>query len=145
VVKRGLFRGCDFSGQSLRNKDMREADLRNCRFFETDMRGANLERANLSGADLTNAIIDDTTRLLGCVMHETVGARRNGGPLVSVVGLSYPVVIDGRWMIFCQDVRVGHVGRDTLEREELIRMDKRRALDFHDLGCSLLKWYRTIK
>jgi len=124
---------------------MRESDFRNCRFVGTDLRGCNLERANLWRADLTDAILDDSTLLLGCILHEAIGARRNGGPLVSVVGLSYPVVIDGRWMIFCPDVRVEHAGRDALDREELLRMDKRRALDFHDLGCSLLKWYRTIK
>jgi len=134
-------RGDDFAGQDLRSVKLRGVDLRNCRLVGCDLRGVDLAGANLSDADLTDADLTGAN-LLGAIMIGTRGAMRNGGRVVSILGLTYPVVIDGDYMYFCQDVKVRHRGRDSLDREELLRMDKRRALKFYALGVELLKWYR---
>ena len=132
-------RGDDFTGQDLRNAELQGQDLRNCRLVGCDLRGANLEGANLSHADLTDADLTDA-RMLGAIMHETIGARRNGGPIISVVGLQYPILLDGKVALFgCEGVPIGTV---ELPKNKLLRMDKGTALRFAAIGEALLKWYR---
>ena len=133
-------RGEDFAGQDLKNRNFREVDLRNCRFVGCDMRGADMRGANLSFADLTDADLTDAN-MLGAIMHKTRGAYRNGGPLVSLLGLQYPILIDGKYITFeCSTIE--HTGRDSISREELLKLDRKAALCFHSVGKELLKWYR---
>jgi len=132
-------RGQDFAGQDLRNAKLQGQDLRNCRFVDCDMRGANLEGANLSHADLTGADLTDA-RMLGAIMVETIGAVRNGGPVVSVVGLPYPILLDGKVATFgCESVPLNTA---ELHRSKLLRMDKAEAVRFYAAGEALVKWYR---
>ena len=134
-------RGHDFTGQDLKNKSFRELDLRNCRFVDCDLRGADFTRANLSFADLTGANLDGA-KMLGAIMHETVGAFRNGGPIISVVGLQYPVLIDGVFITFgCATIE--HTGKTGLDHDTLLKLDKKKGFCFYALGKELLQWYRN--
>lgn len=133
-------RGEDFSHQDLHGRNFRGQDLRNCRFIGTDLRDADLREANLSHADFTNADLTGA-KMLGCIMHKTRGACRNGGPIVSITGLQYPILLDGTFITFgCATLQ--HKGRESLDRATLLRMDKGAAVRFHDLGAALLAWYR---
>jgi len=132
-------RGADISGQDLRNAKLVCVDLRNCRMVDCDLRGADLRGANLTDADLTGALLDDAN-LRGAIMVNTRGARRNGGPVVSIVGLTYPIVIDGKVAQFgCESVPTSTT---EITNAKLLRMDKGEALRFKAIGGALLKWYR---
>ena len=134
-------RGDDFTGQDLKNKNFRELDLRNCRFVGCDMRGADLRRADLSFADLTGADLEGAN-MIGAIMHETRGAERNGGPIFSLVGFPYPILIDGQFITF-KCATIDHTGKESLGRDELIILDKKDAVMFHAIGAEILKWYRS--
>ncbi|MCK5132707.1 MAG: pentapeptide repeat-containing protein [Candidatus Sabulitectum sp.] len=135
--------GTDYSGQDLKGKDFRSKDLRNCRFVGCDMRGADLRNANLSAADFTGADLQDA-RMLGAIMNKTIGAQRNGGCIVSVVGLQYPILIDGTFITFACST-INHIGKESLDYETLLKLDKHKAIRFHALGAELLKWYRETQ